>query len=258
MSIQPASLPEKTWRPRKVASEWSAPDARADRHALPERAAGAHVLGRGLRRSDRLHGSDASGLASRAGLPGLPRCRSKSGSRTKARPAKPFARIAASAGSTTALQSNAAAIACSSRSSSTSFAGPGAGKWPCSIFPASPRRLMSNGWSACRASSIQIKGGDVFVNDRLARKSLSEIRAMRMLVHDSQFQPQNADRVPRWLFRSGSALENAPSGWKQEAGRFVHAARRRPGLRRLGRLQALGFRPRRLWQHDRFSRLQRQ
>ena len=41
--------------------------------SLPERAAGANFLGRGLRRSDGLDGTDALGLASRADLPELRR-----------------------------------------------------------------------------------------------------------------------------------------------------------------------------------------
>ena len=100
----------------------------------------------------RLDGSDASGLASRDRLPELPMRSSWSASRRKGRPARRSARIAASAGSMTARRSNAAAIACWSRSSSTSFAGPGGGKWPSFIFPASPLRPTSSGWSACPAS----------------------------------------------------------------------------------------------------------
>ena len=98
-------------------------------------------------------------------------------------------------------------------------------RWEVAVFhfPGEPSQAYVKRVVGLPGESIQIKDGDVFVNDRLARKSLSEIRAMRMLVHDSQFRPQNADRVPRWLFRSGSALENALTGWKQEDGRFVHA-----------------------------------
>ncbi len=73
--------------------------------------------------------------------------------------------------------------------------------------------------------SIRINGGDIFVNGRIVRKSLAEIRAMRILVHDSRFQPQDADRFPRWQFRSGSRdRPAAKAAGAADGGQFVHAA----------------------------------
>ena len=82
------------------------------------------------------------------------------------------------------------------------FRRPSAGRSPCFISPASPARPMSSAWWACPGKSIRINGGDIFVDGKIVRKSLPEIRAMRILVHDSRFQPQDAKRFPRWEFRS--------------------------------------------------------
>ena len=67
---------------------------------------------------------------------------------------------------------------------------------------------------------------------KIVRKSLPEIRAMRMLVHDSRFQPQDANSFPRWQFRSGTRDPSLESGWII-AGRPVRPHGRRTA--RLGR-----------------------
>jgi signal peptidase I len=46
--------------------------------------------------------------------------------------------------------------------------------------------------------SIQIRDGDVYINDRLARKTLDECRAMRVLVFDNDFQPSGDGWKQRW------------------------------------------------------------
>jgi signal peptidase I len=72
--------------------------------------------------------------------------------------------------------------------------------------------------------SVRIIDGDVFVNNRIARKSLPEIRAARILVHDSRTQPRDPSRSPRWLFQCGTPDGAHRSGWTRCDGRFVHAA----------------------------------
>jgi signal peptidase I len=104
------------------------------------------------------------------------------------------------------------------------FRGPN--RWEVAVFhfPGEPSQAYVKRVVGLPGELIRIKGGDVFVNDRVARKSLPEIRAMRMLVHDSRFQPKDAAKFPRWLFRSGMRDRNASGGWKREGNRFVHAA----------------------------------
>jgi signal peptidase I len=104
-------------------------------------------------------------------------------------------------------------------------------RWEVAVFhfPGEPSQAYVKRVVGLPGDLIRISGGDVFANGRVARKSLAEIRAMRMLVHDSRFQPQDAARFPRWLFRSDSAGGNGARGWKREGDRFVHAAGTSPG-----------------------------
>jgi signal peptidase I len=70
--------------------------------------------------------------------------------------------------------------------------------------------------------SVQIAKGDVLIDGRIARKSLPELRAMRILVHDSRFIPKDSDRFPRWVFLKGSPHRRLSTGWSQAGGEFVH------------------------------------
>jgi signal peptidase I len=99
-------------------------------------------------------------------------------------------------------------------------------RWEVAVFhfPGEPSQAYVKRVVGLPGESIRIADGDVFVNDRILRKSLSEIRAMRMLVHDSRFQPRDAGRFPRWLFRADAPAGEEASLWKREAGRFVHEA----------------------------------
>ena len=202
---------------------------------------------------------DALGAASRARRALTAASCSWSGSTRKDRPAGRSARIAASAAWMTRRRSSAAATACWCRSSCTISGGPSAGRWPCSISRASPARPMSSAWSGLPGESIRIIGGDIFVDGQIVRKSLPEIRAMRILVHDSRFQPQDADRFPRWQFRSGSRDPSARERLddRRRPVRPQGRQRRRSAAHRLARLQALGPGQRTLRTGPRFLRLQR-
>ena len=70
--------------------------------------------------------------------------------------------------------------------------------------------------------SVQIKGGNVLIDGQIARKSQEEIRAMRILVHDSRFIPHDADRYPRFYFLRGWPRHRLPSGWQQTEAGFTH------------------------------------
>ncbi len=70
--------------------------------------------------------------------------------------------------------------------------------------------------------AIQVRHGDLYVDGRIARKDLAEIRATRHLVFDNNYLPADADRFPRWVFRRGRTRGAAPSGWKAEGSGFVH------------------------------------
>ena len=91
-------------------------------------------------------------------------------------------------------------------------------------FPGEPTQAYVKRVVGLPGESIRIDDGDIFVDGHIVRKSLSELRAMRILIHDSRFQPADAGRFPRWYFRSGGGYRSRVSGWSEQDGRFVHAA----------------------------------
>jgi len=106
-------------------------------------------------------------------------------------------------------------------------------RWEVAVFhfPEEPTQAYVKRVVGLPGEAIRIDGGDIYINGRIARKSLAEIKAMRILVHDSRFVPQDADRFPRWAFRAGSRFDWQKSGWTQQNGAFIHtavAARGRP------------------------------
>ena len=74
-------------------------------------------------------------------------------------------------------------------------------RWEVAVFhfPGEPSQAYVKRVVGLPGESIRIVGGDIFVDGKIVRKSLPEIRAMRMLVHDSRFQPQDAK-----AFRAGN------------------------------------------------------
>ncbi len=66
--------------------------------------------------------------------------------------------------------------------------------------------------------SVEIRHGDIYIDGQIARKSLTEQRAMRIPVYDNDFLPHNADRFPRWVVRRGNS---EPSAWRPDGTGFV-------------------------------------
>jgi signal peptidase I len=99
-------------------------------------------------------------------------------------------------------------------------------RWEVAVFhfPEEPSQAYVKRVVGLPGETIRIDGGDIYIDGRIARKSLSEIRAMRMLVHDSRFPPKDNDRFPRWVFRAGWGFDRRESGWAQHDGHFIHAA----------------------------------
>jgi signal peptidase I len=107
-------------------------------------------------------------------------------------------------------------------------------RWEVAVFhsPTEPTQAYVKRVVGLPGESVWITGGDVWINGQIARKSLAEQRAMRILVYDNNFVPADADRYPRWRFRS-SRRPSAPrsgrfghsmNGWKAWGTRFVHEA----------------------------------
>src|SRR4051812_40974815 len=68
-------------------------------------------------------------------------------------------------------------------------------RWEVAVFrfPGEPSQAYVKRVVGLPGESIQVTGGDVYVNGRIARKSLREQRAMRILVYDNNFTPRDFD-----------------------------------------------------------------
>jgi signal peptidase I len=97
-------------------------------------------------------------------------------------------------------------------------------RWEVAVFrfPGEPTQAYVKRVIGLPGESIRIAGGDIYVDGRIVRKSMAEIRAMRLLVHDSRFQPRDAGRWPRWQFQTATRVPSLNSGWKQQEGQFAH------------------------------------
>jgi signal peptidase I len=92
--------------------------------------------------------------------------------------------------------------------------------------------------------SILIREGDIYIDGRIARKTLAEQRAMRVPVYDNNFLPRDRDRFPRWVTRRGPAHRLEESDWRAEGTAFIHP----PGDGEAGTLDWIEYRH---WQPDR-------
>jgi signal peptidase I len=72
--------------------------------------------------------------------------------------------------------------------------------------------------------SILIRGGDIEIDGRIARKTLAEQRALRVPVYNNEFVPSDASRYPRLVFRHGGFGRSTRSGWEPRPGGFFHRA----------------------------------
>lgn len=63
---------------------------------------------------------------------------------------------------------------------------------------------------------IAIRGGEVFADGRIIRKSLSDLRRIAQLVHDDRFRPRHSEASSRWQ------PAEANSGWQETGGAFRH------------------------------------
>jgi len=97
-------------------------------------------------------------------------------------------------------------------------------RWEVAVFhsPAEPGQAYVKRVVGLPGESVQVVDGDLHVDGRIARKTLHEQRATRILVFDNDFVPADADRFPRWGFRGDRYKRAARSGWRAEGTGFVH------------------------------------
>ncbi len=104
-------------------------------------------------------------------------------------------------------------------------------RWEAAVFrfPGEPTQAYVKRVVGLPGEAIQIVDGDVVVDGRIARKSLPEIRAMRMLIHDSRFQPSDSNAMSQWPIRGGTHPGATKSGWTRQNDRFHHTSGPGPG-----------------------------
>jgi signal peptidase I len=98
-------------------------------------------------------------------------------------------------------------------------------RWEVSVFhfPGEPSQAYVKRVVGLPGESIQIMRGDVFIDGKIARKSLKEQRAMRILVYDNSFVPRDSKRFPRWRYHRGRPEDHLASGWQAEGAQLVHS-----------------------------------
>ena len=97
-------------------------------------------------------------------------------------------------------------------------------RWEAAVFqnPVEPSQAYVKRVVGLPGESVLIKGGDVYIDGTIARKTLTEQRAMRIPLYDHDFPPADAARFPRWTFRRGeSRFRRLLSGWESTPSGFV-------------------------------------
>jgi signal peptidase I len=104
-------------------------------------------------------------------------------------------------------------------------------RWEVAVFQSlsEPNQAYVKRVVGLPGESIQLRGGDVYIDGKIARKDLAEVRATRLVVFDNDFVPADSDRFPRWAFRRGRARSTEPSGWKTDGTGFVHGPSKADG-----------------------------
>jgi signal peptidase I len=73
-------------------------------------------------------------------------------------------------------------------------------RWEIAVFrcPADPSKAFVKRVVGLPGEKVRIRGGDIYINGVLSRKSLSEIRALRIPVFDNNYQPAPDGFGERW------------------------------------------------------------
>jgi signal peptidase I len=119
-------------------------------------------------------------------------------------------------------------------------------RWESAVFqnPADPGQAYVKRIVGLPGEAVEIRGGDIYIDGRIARKTLDQQRALRVLVYDHDYTPSDLDRYPRWWFRRDGPRWASGSGWRTEGSRLVRDATPESG----GRADWVQYRH---WQADR-------
>lgn len=99
-------------------------------------------------------------------------------------------------------------------------------RWESVVFqnPSNPSEAYVKRVVGLPGESVLIRGGDIYIDGRIARKTLEEQRSLRVLVYDNRHLPDDHARYPRWSFRrEGPRFARPPSSWGIEGTSLVRA-----------------------------------
>ena len=134
-------------------------------------------------------------------------------------------------------------------------------RWEVAVFyfPGEPTQAYVKRVVGLPGDTIRIVGGDIYVDGQIVRKTLPEIRATRVLIHDSRFLSQDAGSLPRWQFRSEAGDRPLESGWIGTRTARSHATVNPASRPQVDWLvyRHLGSLTRPVWADTRFLRIQR-
>ncbi len=84
--------------------------------------------------------------------------------------------------------------------------------------PTKPGEFIVKRVAALPGERLAISNGDLVADDRLLRKTLRELTAVRLVVHDSRFVPHQSVGLPeRWQSaQPGTGWHRAPTGYRYE------------------------------------------
>jgi signal peptidase I len=96
-------------------------------------------------------------------------------------------------------------------------------RWDMAVFhdSADPATLLVKRIVGLPGETIELRAGDVYVNDSIACKSFSQLKRMAMLVHkdECRVRPNGSETVSRWQPENESTLWRlAEKGWTRAAG----------------------------------------
>ncbi|WP_337174135.1 signal peptidase I [Paludisphaera sp.] len=96
-------------------------------------------------------------------------------------------------------------------------------RWEVAVFhyPGDPSQAYVKRVVGLPGESIRLARGDVWADGEVARKGPDDVRAMRILVHDSRYSPADSDLYPRWDFRRGDPEGDGPTGWSRGPDGFL-------------------------------------
>ncbi len=99
-------------------------------------------------------------------------------------------------------------------------------RWEVAVFqsPIEPAQAYVKRVVGLPGEAVLIVHGDVWIDGKIARKSIEEVRAMKIPVFDNRYQAKDAARFPRWAFRGDRSKRFSATGWRASEANFVHEA----------------------------------